>query len=344
MIRFYKPTLKRKDMDSVLQTMVDEEIGPSRSTKAFTELFSSRVKCSRGLSFRTYPDCIDAALKALGVGKESCVAISMLSPSVYLSALEKTGCRVVYVDADRENGLADEKAVMESGADVLILYESCGMLPIKYNRETTFAEKVSYEGIKILEDVSESLGSYCGEEFAPGDWGSVVVSSFEEENIVSCAGGAALAVKKGFECDLEAIRDPLKSMTDLNASLGLVQLQNLDVNCGKNREIGRIYTQKVLQTRHRAFGLSFADFNPSYSSFSVFLDSKPEDSIKFAEKNGVPVKKTFADSICSVYGGDLFGDFPVCAAYYYRTVSFPVYPFLKNTEIDLVGKVIGHLL
>ena len=28
LIRFFKPTLRRKDMDAVLQTMVDEKIGP----------------------------------------------------------------------------------------------------------------------------------------------------------------------------------------------------------------------------------------------------------------------------------------------------------------------------
>lgn len=372
-------------MDGVLQTMVNEEIGPGESSKLFTQMFSERVKCVKGLAFRTYPDCIDSALKVLGVDRSSTVAISPLAPAVYAQALKKTGCKVVFVDVDKENGLVDEQGVLNSGAQVLILYDSCGSLALKYNKETTFAEKVSYGEIKILEDVSESLGGFYGEEYVPGDWGDIVISSFEENNVVSCAGGAAFAVKKDYvpalrafikgkkeeaseevseaseaeagaqaveasDVATEEVEAPVvfagnyTKMTDLNASLGTVQLQNLDSNCDRSRKICQRYTQRLMQTRHKAFGLTLVDFNSSCSCFAVFLDSKPEDSIKFAARNGIPLIRTFKDSICSVYEGDLFADFPNSAAYYFRTVSFPVYPFLKDTEIDLVSKVIAHLL
>lgn len=345
MIRFYKPTLKRKDMDGVLQTMVNEEIGPGESSRLFTQMFAERVKCSKGLSFRTYPDCIDTALKVLGIDETSTVAISLLAPSVYYHELKKTGCTVVFVDVDRENGLPDEQSVLSSGAQFLVLYDTCGSLALKYNRESTYAEKVSYGDVKILEDVSEALGSFCGEEYVPGDWGSVVVSSFEDNNIVSCAGGAGLAVKDDYLSSFkEQTVSAFSRMTDLNASLGAVQLQNLDSNCERSRKICQRYTQKLMQTKHKAFGLTLLDFNSSCSCFAVFLDSKPEDSIKFGARNGVPVVRTFSDSICSIYEGDLFASFPVSAAYYFRTVSFPVYPFLKDTEIDLIAKVIAHLL
>lgn len=364
MVRFYKPTLKRKDMDGVLQTMVNEEIGPGESNRLFTQMFAERVKCVKGLSFRTYPDCIEGALKVLGVDKSSTVAISLLAPAVYGQVLKKIGCPVAYVDVDRENGLPDEQSVLSSGAEFLVLYESCGSLALKYNRETTYAEKVAYANLKILEDVSESIGGFYGEEYVPGDWGDAVISSFEDNNVVSCAGGAAFAVKKDY---VQALRSYVKGnseenegeetesepvvfsgdyirMTDLNASLGAVQLQNLDSNCERSRKICQRYTQKLMQTRHKAFGLTLVDFNSSASCFAVFLDSKPEDSIKFAARNGIPLIRTFKDSICSVYEGDLFADFPNSAAYFFRTVSFPVYPFLKDTEIDLIAKVIGHLL
>ena len=40
-IKFQKPALFRKDMDAVLQTMVDEKIGPGDRKKAFIKAFSS---------------------------------------------------------------------------------------------------------------------------------------------------------------------------------------------------------------------------------------------------------------------------------------------------------------
>ena len=40
LVRFYKPTLRRRDMDAVLQTMVDEKIGPGERRKQFLKLMA----------------------------------------------------------------------------------------------------------------------------------------------------------------------------------------------------------------------------------------------------------------------------------------------------------------
>ena len=41
LIPFYKPTIRRKDMDAVLQTMVDERIGPGERAQEFLKQFCS---------------------------------------------------------------------------------------------------------------------------------------------------------------------------------------------------------------------------------------------------------------------------------------------------------------
>ena len=344
MIRFYKPTLKRKDMDSVLQTMVDEKIGPGEKVLSFMQAYSDTVKAVSSSSYRTYPDCLAASLLMAGAQAGTKVAVSPLSPQIYKTVIESLGAQIVYVDVDKENGCPREDLVQASGAEILLLYENYGTIPMKYNEKTTYAELCDYSCVKVIEDISESIGSHLKDEGYAGAVGQLVVCAFEEDSVVSAGGGCAVGAKNELVSALRG-RRPSKyvKMPDLNASLGYVQLSNLEANSEKRREIVKLYQQGLSKTRHKQFGLTLIDFESNCSGFAVLLDSKPDESIKFAAKHDVPVKLAFEDCLIKGYEGDPFEDFPVAASYYYRTVSFPVYPFLKNSEIDLISKIISHL-
>lgn len=343
MIRFNKPTLKRKDMDNVLQTMVDEQIGSGEREKQFMSSFAALVGCNSAIGFRTYPDCIKAALLTAGATADSVVAISPLAPSSYLDALKEIGCSVAYVDSSKENGLPSEESVSSANADILVLYENCGSLPLRYDEEEKTVVGCNYNGVTVIEDVSESVGSSLG-DFKPGNWGNVVICSFEQDDVISAAGGAALAVKDLFVDTLKQMKpDDLVRMTDLCAALGIVQLENLEENRAKCREIYEMYGNGMKSGNHKLFGLNLLEFRKNAGSFAVFLDCKPDDIIQFALKKDVPVLKTFENSIAKNYEGDLFEICPVCASFFHRTVSFPIYPFLKAAEIDLISKIISHL-
>lgn len=343
-MKFYKPTLKRKDMDSVLQAMVDEQIGPGERCQYLTQQFAQNTGCTNAVAFRTYHDCIRTALLLSGAKEGTCVALSPLAPYAYKEVLNSLGCSVIWVDSDRENGLPSEQQVVQSNAEILILYENCGSLPLKYDTQTTFAQKCDYGDILIIEDVTQSLGATYRDEYKAGDWGKIVICAMEDDNLVSAAGGAVLAARGDIVYSLRSHRpDSYRRMTDLNASLASVQIENLQENSIKRREIVKVYEQSLSKTKHKKYGLTLFDFENPCTSFDVFLDCKPEEVIKFAQKREVPVRLTFENSAVKDIEGDLFSMFPVCAAFYYRTVSFPVYPFLKNSEIDEINKVIAHL-
>lgn len=344
MIEFNKPTLKRRDMDSVLQTMVNEQIGHGQVSLSFMSAFAEKVGCASAVAYRTYPDCLEDALKLYGAQEGTVVAISPLSPSVYKSVLDKLGCQIVMVDVDKENGMPREDLVMNSGASILMLYEPCGSIPLKYNTETTFADKCDYSCVSVIEDVSSSIGGHFRDEAKPGNWGKVVVCAFEDDSVIQAGGGAGLGVKVDM---LSILREnPPKSyltLTDLNSALGLVQLENIDDNCSKRREITKVYSNELAKTKHKMFGLNMLDYESSASCFPVFLDCKPEEVIKFAQRHEVPVRMQFSESVAKEFEDELFSKYPAAAAYYYRTVAFPVYPFLKNSEIEVISKIIAHL-
>lgn len=328
MIQFYKPTIRRKDMDSVLQSLVNEQLGSGERTALFVQEFCSKTGCRSGAAFRTYPMCIESALLLLGAVEGTKVAISPLAPKVYLDMMKKMGCIPVLTDVDPDNGLVPPSADFKDAA-ILVLYDSCGSVASQ-----------PYEGISVIEDVSLSVGGSLLNDGIAGDYGRVVVCSCEQDDVVSCAGGAVLGVKGDLIYPLRSHRpSEFDSMTDVNSALGFIQLQNLDENIRRRREIETEFMNSLMRTGHRRFGLS----GVSASCFAVFLDSKPEETVKFASKNNVPLRMTFSNSIAASYEGDMFVDFPVAAAFCSRTVSFPIYPFLRNEDVSLISKVLAHL-
>lgn len=344
MIQFYKPTLKRRDMDSVLQTMVNEKIGPGERAKAFVQSFCETVGVSSGIAFRSYPDCLFYALTAMGVTSGTKVAVSPLSPDIYRTVFDRIGAEMVFVDIDKQNGCPDEALVAQSGAEVLLLYEPFGTLPVRYNEKTTFVESCDYGEVKVIEDISESIGSKVGEEFSAGKIGQIVVCAMEEDSVVSAGGGAVMAMTREYSGSLHGKR-PSKYLTmpDMNAALGMVQLSNLGENCARRLEILKVYQQSLAKTRHRQFGLGLVEFSSNAASFAVMLDSRPDETMKFANAKKVPVKMAFSDCLFKEVEGDPFEIAPVAASFFYRTVEFPLYLFLKPDEIDLVSKVVAHL-
>ena len=195
MIQFYKPTLKRKDMDSVLQTMVNDQIGPGKISRDFVQAFCDEVKATSGAAYRTYPDCLSAALRLMGAKEGVRVAVSPLSPAIYRQVIEKLGAEMVIVDVDKETGCPNEGLVAASGAEILVLYESFGTLPARYNEQTTFPESYDYGDVKVIEDISESIGSDIKDEIRAGSVGKIVVCALEDDSVLSAAGGAIMAVR-----------------------------------------------------------------------------------------------------------------------------------------------------
>ena len=344
MIQFYKPTLKRKDMDSVLQTMVNDQIGPGKISRDFVQAFCDEVKATSGAAYRTYPDCLTAALRLAGAKEGVRVAVSPLSPAIYRTVIEDTGAQMVLDDVDKQTGCPDEAQVAASGAEILMLYENLGTLPARYNDQTTFAESYDYGTVKVIEDVSESIGSAIKDEILPGALGGIIVCSLEDDCVLSAAGGAIMAVRGEYVISLRG-KGPSKylRMPDMNAALGNVQLANLASGCAKRREILKSYQQSLAKTRHRQFGLSLLDLASNAGFFAVQLDSRPDETVKFAEKHGVPVRMAFEDCLFKDFEGDPFEVAPVAAGFYYRTVRFPMYSFLTASDVEEISRVVAHL-
>jgi Predicted pyridoxal phosphate-dependent enzyme apparently involved in regulation of cell wall biogenesis len=342
LIRFYKPTLRRKDMDAVLQTMVDEKIGPGEKKKEFVTLFSQLIPDVKGgLALRTYPDAIKLALLSVGCKAGDKVALSVLSPMIYKSVVEMLGMKLMLLDIDSETGclsLKEAERAANEGAKAFLVHEPLGQIPYNLTEIDNF-------NLPVIEDVTESLGCRLG-DFKPGMLGQIVISALEEDGIISTGGGAVLYARKSEVWDkVRAEEKPLRfytELSDMNAALGIIQLLYFEQNLKRRFELYTQYKNSVQRTGNHLFGIENIDYESNGFMFSVILNSKPDAAIAFANKYSVSCAPSFSTSIGSLYA-DKFELFPEALPSINRAVSFPLYPFLQQKEQESIVKVLSHL-
>lgn len=338
LVRFYKPTLRRRDMDAVLQTMVDEKIGPGERRKQFLKLMAEYLNLKDGIAVRSYTDALRAALTALALNEGDSVGVSILSPEIYRVVLSDMNLKMVLLDISSEDGcISAEEVTKAEGLKAILLHEPLSQLPVSFSEATL--------SIPIIEDITQSIGSSY-KKLQAGTIGNIVVCALEEESLISTGGGAVVLSKKSEY--IEIIKkyarryDPYFELADMNAALGIVQLTNCEENLKKRRELYNLFTQAAMKSDVKLFGMRNLDFLSSGYSFPIIANSKPDDLISFAAKYTVSAKRSFTTSVGINYQ-DKFDLYPNGVIPLSRGVSFPLYPFLQPKETEAIIKVLSHL-
>ncbi len=339
-IALEKPTIRRKEMSAVLQTMADEQIGVGENTKLFTQLLKEFLSIEGyGVPLRDFIYALKTSLLSLDLPPGAVVGISALSPLIYHKVITTCGYEAQIFDIDSETGLIGYEDVLNYNGrlDALIIYEPYG------NTVTTPLWRDL--NIPIIEDISESIGSRY-DELSAGSVGDIVIASFEEAAVVSTGGGAIIVTRdEEIGKRIASLVDldlPYIALGDLNAALGVVQLGELDKNIEKRRAIFERYRLSLMKSKHALFGINEIDYQSNGSGFVVVLEAKAQQAQQFCQKNGVNVAFAFEKRV--IYDAlERFDLYPNAIPAITRALRFPLYPFLTKDQVRQVEKVLAHL-
>jgi perosamine synthetase len=342
-----RPTLRRRDFNSVLSCLVSDLIGPGALNQELGSLFCREVDAAGGVCLTSYAAAIGCVLDALGLQAGEAVMLSALAPRVYLSVLEARGLVPTLLDTDREKPalpLSEVQKQLAGGARALLLHYSLGFLPD--------SQELFRLGLPVVEDVSQVLGGRW--EGRPcGSFGEAGVASLGPEGMVTAGCGAvAFARDRRLLKNLQASSEKLSPealLPDMNAALAIAQLKDLPRFLQRRGEIAAIYQQSVQRSRHGTFyseeGL------PVHFGFPVVLSEGLREARQYAQKKGVQTAPAFADAIIATAGsaaegerqGDLSGCCPNARDLCWRSLLFPLFPSLTRREVQLVAKVLSTL-
>jgi perosamine synthetase len=335
----FRPTVKRKDMGSVLSCIVSDKIGPGEISRELVARASHMLGHAGGVSLRNSYLALSVALEALGLGASDPVILPALSPSLWLRVLRDKGMVPLVADVEPESGTIDHQqaaALAQKGAKAILVPHTLGVL--------SDIEALQTLGIPLLEDASQGLGGKRG-DLPCGGAGDVCLISLDPEDIVTCGGGAlVLARQKQTAAALRKTQEgsPLYSqLMDMNAALGISQLAALEGFAAVRREITLVYAQSLMRSRHKSLVQKF-DAENVLSSFPVALADGMKEVRQYALKKNIDTAPAFADTIAAVE------DSPAAhcvnaRSLVLRCLLFPLYPMLGKRDVETVCKVLATL-
>lgn len=344
MIQIFSPTIRRKEMDSVLTCMVDEKIGPGEINEKFVSEIKAFSDCAGAVIFRNTSTALNRALKALLIPEGSSIALSALCPRWQKIAVEDAGFVPIFADIDENTACISAKTLsscVENGAKAIIVSEPFGQIPEDI-------EDIVSLGIPVIEDISESAGGTLNEKKA-GSFGSFAIWGFEANDIITTGGGAALCFpeKQKWEAFLPLFRKTLKSdiLPDLNCALGLTALKEWRKNEEIRRSIATVYRCAILQSRRHKIFSRAADNDFSVCSFPIVISDGVKEVLSFLDRKEIGSKLAFSDTAIADIAEDenTVENLSVATSLFSRTILVPLYPRLRSQQIETISKVLAAL-
>jgi dTDP-4-amino-4,6-dideoxygalactose transaminase len=368
-IEIYSPTIRRKEMDSVLTAMVEEKIGPGERNRLLIQTVKEQLHFDYALALRSPAVALHTAIKALsfagnaeGQTASKAAVISALSPRYYLQVLQDLNITPLFCDVTYdfpcmsreliENTIAKKPEGLEVCA--VVLHHTLGFVP-----DTA---SIAELGIPVIEDISQSYGSWLKpdkndeqekeeqaqavktekEESAVKFDSVFCIIGLEERDMLTSGGGALLFAmnrKEGMLLRNFAGLPDEYCLPDINSALAIVQFKEFNRNMARRREIAQIYTQASLRTRHKRF-IPIHDGEYCNYSFSLVLETGFKDVAAYAKKKDIEIENAFGNTIA---GGASCDNCPVSNSLVMRTVIFPMYPRLRSQDAEQVSRLIMTL-
>lgn len=224
--------------------------------KQFEEKFAARVGRKHGIAVCNGTAALDAAVESLGIGPGDEVIMPAFTIISCIGQLIRSGAKPVLVDSDPVTWNMDvsqiEAKITERTKAIMVVH--IFGLPVDMDPVLDIARR---HGLKVLEDAAQMHGqSYKGRSC--GSFGDISTFSFyPNKHITTGEGGMIVTNDDQLAGDCRSLRNlcfqPHKRfvherlgwnlrMTNMQAALGLAQLERLDEFVLRKRRMGARYS------------------------------------------------------------------------------------------------------
>jgi dTDP-4-amino-4,6-dideoxygalactose transaminase len=242
MIHLKKPQLDHREYDAVLDVLKSGVIAQGPKVKEFEEKFSHKCGAKYGVAVNSGTAALHCILLALGVGPGDEVICTSFSFIATASPILMCGAKPVFVDIDANSYNIDVTKIegaVTSKTKAVIAVNLFGKLADwgELNR------LCSKRNLYLLEDAAQSHFAHNGQtmsgNFATASW----FSFYATKNMMTAEGGMVVTNNEQIDQSVRRIRQHGMSApgmydyeqlgynfrsTDINAAIGLVQLEKID--------------------------------------------------------------------------------------------------------------------
>jgi perosamine synthetase len=223
----------------------------------FEERFAERVERKRGIAVCNGTAALDAAVAALGIGPGDEVILPAFTIISCMAQIVRSGGRPVLVDSEPASWNMDVSQIASkiTPRTKAIMAVHIYGLPVDMDPLLELAER---HGLKVIEDAAEAHGQY--HKGRPcGSFGDISTFSFYPNKHITTGEGGMIVTDRDdlaercrslrnlcFQSQKRFVHEELGwnlRMTNLQAGIGLAQLERLNEFVARKRHMGRRYTE-----------------------------------------------------------------------------------------------------
>lgn len=382
-IPYGRQTISEADIAAVEAVLRGPFLTQGPAVPAFEEEVAARVAARYAVAVNSATSALHLACLALGLSPGDRLWTTPITFVASANCGRYCGADVDFVDIDPSTALMSVPALeqkLEQAArsgtlpKVLVPVHLCGT-----SCEMAAIADLSHRyGVAVLEDASHAIGGhYRGEPVGNCRYSTISVFSFHPVKIITTAEGGLATTNDphlaqrmadlrshGITKEEARFERPASGpwsyeqqdlgfnyrLTDLQAALGLSQLQRLAAIVAERQRLREVYRQQLA-----ALPLSLLEIPASVRSalhLAVIRlhDRDPEHHRRVFEglrAAGIGVQLHYSPVHLQPYYrrlGFAEGDFPEAEAYARNAISLPLYPGLKEQEQARVVQVLESLL
>ena len=380
-ILFGKPNIGNKEISLLKKTINSKWIGSGPTTEVFEKKFRNYKKTKYSLSLNSCTAALHLSLISLGIKEGDEVLTTPMTFCSTINSILLVKAKPVLVDINPNTLNIDEnkieKKITKKTKGIILVHFgglACNMKPIlKICRK--------YK-IKVIEDCAHAIESKYQNKHV-GNFGDTGCFSFyATKNITTGEGGMLVTNKAKIYNKIRVMRlhglskDAWKrylpnsldysfkfqhydvteiglkyNLIDLNSSLGIPQLEHIEKNLLKRKNLHNLYKKKL-----KGLPIKFQKINPypnkfAHHLFVIILDKsktkkKRDDLVLFLRKNKVGTGINYrAVTDMSVYKKNLGWDNKTTPLAKYvgdNILSLPLYPTLSFSEVEYITKKISE--
>ena len=368
-IPFSPPSITEHEIDKVLEVLRSGWLTTGTMCHTFEEEFAEFVNADAALAVNSCTAALELALRLKGIGPEDEVITSTVTFTSTVNVIEHVGAKPVLVDVEPDTLNIDPENIrnaITSRTKAIIVVHFAGH-PVDLGKIQAICEQYD---IELIEDAAHALPArYRGKMI--GSFNNLAAFSFYATKNLSTGEGGMLTgsremIEKARSLSLHGlsrnawnrygakgswIYDVIDAgfkcnMGDIQAALGLAQLSRLPEMQSRRAEIVSLYNRRLdnhplleiptvrsdVDHALHLYVVRLKIFNDHGNARDTLIERLSEDAIK-TSVHFIPVhmhsfykeKYKFEKAFC-----------PIATNNYYRMLSLPLSPALKDEQINRV--------
>ncbi|MBX5466131.1 MAG: DegT/DnrJ/EryC1/StrS aminotransferase family protein [Firmicutes bacterium] len=373
---FNRPELDEREAEALAEVVRSRWITRGPVTERFEAALSRYLDGMPVVALNSCTAGLHLALKVLGVGPGDEVVTTPYTFAATVNVIEHVGARPVLVDVEADTANLDLNAVPHR-----ISRRTRVLLPVHFAGHPVdmdaLAEISQRHGVAVVEDAAHALAAeWDGRRI--GTFGFLAAFSFyATKNLATGEGGALVVPDPALRARVRtlslhglsqnawarytergqwayAIEEPgyKYNMTDLQAAMGLVQLEKLEGMQARRRALAARYHQKlaglpvVLPAVRPRVGHAWHLYPLRLRLEQLTCDRSAV--IEALRAAGIGTSVHFIPIHLHPYYQRRYGwrpgDFPRAEAYFAAEISLPLYPGMADADVDRVADTLARIL